>query len=108
MLRFLRERRLRARGLFPYWDGIRRRWGDPFAIYRLLASGEAKLPDLADAVDQGKEPETSQAIEIITKAFDVRRWDGRAGLIDNEILALIGQLDGYIDEVKKKRNIGLI
>ncbi len=107
MLGFLKERRLRARGLFPYWDGTRRRWGDPFAIYRLLASAEEKLPDLADAVDQGKEPETSRAIEIISRAFDVRRWDGRAGLIDNEILALIGNLDAYVEDVKKKRNAGL-
>lgn len=106
MFGLLKDRRLRARGLFPYWDGSRRRWADPFAVYRALASGDPKLPDIAEAVDEGKEPETGQAVDLICRAFDVGRWNGATGLTDTEILALIAQMDEFVEGAKKNSSPG--
>ena len=106
MISFLKDRRLRSRGLCPIFDGTQRKWVDPFVVYRGLASGPVKLPEIAEAVDAGKEPETTLAVQTIAAAFGVQRWNGNAGLTDTEILGLITQLDEYVDGAKKKRSPG--
>lgn len=107
---FFRFWRLRRRGLFLYFDGTRRRWGDPFAIYRALTNSEVDLEALAPEVDEQKEPATSQVLKVLCEAFDVQRWDDKThtGLTDNEILALIEQLDAFAEGAKKKRSPGPI
>ena len=110
LFRWLRKRRLRRRGLFPYFDGTRQRWGDPFTIYRDLTSSEVDIEALAPAVDEQKEPETTQVLDAFCKAFDVTRWDDKThtGLMDNEILGLIEELDSFAEDVKKKYSPGPI
>jgi len=105
---FLRARRNVARGLFPYHDGTRQRWGDPFTIYRKLASGKVSFSQISDAVDRQEEPETTQAIELISGAFGVQRWDDeqQTGLTDMEILELPHLLASYLDGVKKNTSTG--
>jgi hypothetical protein len=101
-------RRNRKRGLFPYWDGQRTRWGDPFKIERLLCQGELDLQTVAPFVDQQKEPETTQFLELVCKAFDVTRWDDKTatGLTDEEVISLPLQFANYTDTAKKKSGNG--
>ncbi len=105
---YLRARRNMNRGLFPYHDGVRQRWGDPFTIYRKLKSGDVDLEQISDAVDRQEEPQTTQAIRLICNAFDVTRWDDETGggLTDMEIQALPVQMARYLDDVKKNSNTG--
>jgi len=102
------ERGYRRRGLFPYSDGQRQRWADPFTVYRKLAAGDVTLETLAPALDEQKEPEMTQALDLICNAFAVQRWDDRTstGLTDWEILSLVDQLDQYVNGVKKNSSVG--
>lgn len=104
----LRARRNVSRGLFPFHDGTRQRWGDPDTIYRNLASGKVALSQIADAADRHEEPETTQAIELICGAFGVQRWDDRnqTGLTDLEVLDLPVLLARYLESVKKNTSTG--
>lgn len=108
-LAMLADRAKRKRGLFPYWDGERKRWADPFTIYRGLSASDVDLESMAPAIDEQKEPETTQAIDCICQAFDVSRWSDKTctGLTDWEILGLVEQLDNYVNGVKKKSSPGL-
>lgn len=105
---FLRARRNVSRGLFPYHDGTRQRWGDPFTIYRKLKSGDVDMGQIGDAVDRQEEPETTQAIELISGAFAVQRWsdESQTGLTDMEILTLPVLLGNYLEGVKKNTSTG--
>lgn len=104
----LRARRNVSRGLFPYHDGTRQRWGDPFTIYRKIKGGDVDLDHVQDAVNDQQEPETTQAIEMIAHAFSVQRWndESQTGLTDMEILALPVLMGQYLDGVKKNTSIG--
>ncbi len=104
----LRARRNVSRGLFPYHDGVRQRWGDPFTIYRRLKSGDVDLGQIGDAVDRQEEPETTQAIKLVCNAFDVTPWDDgtETGLTDMEILDLPKSMGDYLGGVKKNSNTG--
>jgi len=104
----LRARRNVSRGLFPYHDGTRQRWGDPFTIYRKLKSSDVDLGQIGDAVDRQEEPETTQALGLVTEAFGVQRWndEGQTGLTDLEILALPVLLGNYLEGVKKNTGTG--
>jgi hypothetical protein len=104
-----RRRRLRERALLRYWDGSIWRHGDPFAIWRkLINNADVNWEAVAPLVDTGQEPETTQAVQAICEAFDVRRWDEASGtgLTDWEITQLPGALDAYFDEQKKSISPG--
>lgn len=104
-----RYRRLRKRGLFPYFDGQKERWGDPFVIWRkLLHESSVDLENITPLVDEAKEPETTQFVEAVASAFGVKRWDAEmeTGLMDWEILDLIVGLDEFLAGLKKNSSPG--
>lgn len=103
--KYLRRRRLaRAGYLFRYFDGTAYRYEDPLKLYRAILHHPAGLFDLAPAVDQGKEPETSQFLAALCEIFSVRRYDAVSGegLLDGEILRLFEDFCTFLAEWKKK------
>ena len=114
MIRVLRDwwrrrRQEKRRLLLEYWDGQRTRKADPWYLYRaLLSQQEVDIVAVAPLVDQMQEPETSQVVGVIARAFQVHRWDPvtQTGLTDCEILNLMGDLDAYLLAVKKKFSVG--
>lgn len=103
------QRWQQQRLLFPYWDGQSVRYADPFRVWRELNSDKAvDLTTVGPLVDKQQEPETSQFLEAVCRVFDVERFDPKTcrGLTDPEILNLFGDLNDYLDYVKKKFNLG--
>lgn len=110
-LRNLLDRRQRRRGLFRYHDGRRWRYGDPFLIWRRLQNHEkCNLETMAPELDEGKEPESTIVLEAIAEVFGVQRWNDETctGLIDWELVALLSQLDEFLEGLKKNINPGPI
>ena len=104
------RRRNKKRLLFHFWDGEKIRRADPFRLWRDLQNDPTVELDAAiPASERGDEPETTQLIEAVAKAFGVERWNGEneTGLADWEILDLMGYLSVYLDELKKKYSPGL-
>ena len=102
-------RESRQRALFEYWDGCRQRRADPFLTWRrLFADPAVNLLDLLPLADQGKEPETTQVIEFLCRAFGVERYDERTGqgLTDWEVLRLLSQFHQYLEALKKNTSPG--
>ena len=107
---WLQQWRRRRSGIyFRYFDGQRVRYGDPLQLYRAFVHHPANLAVLAPAVDEQKEPETSQFLQAICEIFGLWRYDPVAGrgLTDAEILGVVDQFYRYLDEVKKKLGPGL-
>lgn len=103
--------RQRRPGFFQYFDGQRDRFGDPFAIWRAIASHPTvNFADAASAIDEGREPETTQAIVALCEIFGVTRWDEATGtgLTDWEVANLFGDFSDYLDALKKNTNSGPI
>ena len=100
---------LEARDIFEYHDGEKIRYGDPFAIWRgLTQDPEINLERISPDVDAGKEPETSQFLDLIRRVFGVQQFDEATGtgLTDWQTLALVNHLRAYTKVVKKNSNSG--
>lgn len=110
LLKWWRGRKvLKNRMLYPYWDGTKRRYGDPFKIWRELKNnGIVDLDAVAPLVDAGQEPETTKSVEAIAAAFQVRRWNEatKSGLTDWEVLALYWEMASFIEALKKNISPG--
>lgn len=105
--RWRQRRQQRERYLLRFWDGQRWRYGDPFAIWRALANHpEANLETMLELADAGQEPETTIVVGAICEAFGVRRWDGRRGLTDWQVLELPALLVELFETVKKNISPG--
>jgi hypothetical protein len=103
------RRRNRQRLLFAFWDGFQFRRVDPFRVWRDIQSDKTvDLESMSPLVDDGKEPETTLVVDVIARAFDIQRWDSKAGkgLTDWEVLNLFGDLSTYLLDIKKKSNPG--
>ena len=63
---------------------------------------------MAPELDEGKEPESTIVLETIAEVFGVDRWNDktRTGLIDWELVALLSQLDEFLEGLKKNINHG--
>ena len=100
---------LKRRGLLPFFDGTRQRWGDPFLLWRKIFTHP--LIDLnrhGAAADVGREPETSEYVQALTEIFGVARWDDRCkkGLTDWEVLDLVRKLSTHLMALKKNISPG--
>lgn len=107
---FLTARRLRNRGLFQWHDGTRKRFSDPFTLWRAILSHTGiNLSRNADAIDAGAEPECSDAIKGLCEVFGCNRWSDttKTGLLDREVLGLLSGLTDYIEALKKNGSPGL-
>jgi hypothetical protein len=104
-----RQWKRRQRGFFHYFDGTGDRWGDPFFIWRAIASHpKVNFSDITGAMDAGQEPETTDALNALCEVFGVQRWnpETQAGLSDWEIMNLLGDFSDYLDALKKNINSG--
>jgi hypothetical protein len=99
----------RQRLLFPYWDGSRKRLGDPLRIWRTITTDSTiDLEAMAPLVDLNREPATSLMLAAICRAFGVEKFDQdtNTGLTDWEILRLLWSLESYMLALKKNINPG--
>ena len=108
-----KRRRLKAMiasgAIFPYWDGEKTRYGDPFLIWRSLTQDEkVNLDRLLPEVDDAQNAAVQTAVDHVCKVFDVRRWDPatQSGLTDLEILNLLGSVLRWTAFVKKNSSPG--
>lgn len=95
--------------LFKYWDGHRQRAIDPFRVYREFRSDpQIDLATIGPQVDNWEEPATGLLLSAICRVFGVKRYDDDTGLglTDPELLNLFGDLNDYLEDVKKKYNLG--
>jgi hypothetical protein len=100
---------VQSRDIFEYHDGEKIRYGDPFAIWRGLTQDPViNLERISPDVDAGKEPETSQFLDLIRRVFGVTKFDEATGtgLTDWQTLALVNHLRSYTKVVKKNSNSG--
>jgi hypothetical protein len=105
------RRRNRHRLLFRFWDGEQERSADPYRLWRDLNNHpKINLEEIAPAIDEGREPETTTLIEAMAEVFGLKRFDSttKAGLTDWEVLNLLVELDEYLLALKKNINIGPI
>jgi hypothetical protein len=103
------ERWNQERLLFRYWDGTRARAIDPFRVYREIRSDKTvDLESIGPQVDAWEEPATGLMLDMICRVFGVKRYDDATGegLTDPELLNLFGDVNDYLDWVKKKHNPG--
>lgn len=110
-LRNFLDRRLHRRGLFRYHDGRHWRYGDPFLMWRRLHNhSKCNLETMAPELDDGNEPEASIVLDAICEVFGVQRWDeeSKTGLIDWELIGLLAQLNGFLNDLKKNTSPGQI
>lgn len=112
LLNWWRLRQLnKQRILLTIFDGKKIRKIDAYRVWReLIQNSGIDIKTIAPLVDKGQEPETSQWIDAIAKAFDVKKYDSETdtGLTDWEILSLMGELDNLMAFIKKKFNPGPI
>jgi hypothetical protein len=103
------ERWRKQRLLFRYWDGQEVRAIDPFRVYREIKNDKTiDLDTVGPMADRLEEPATTQLVELACRIFDIKRYDGKTddGLTDAEILNLFGDLNEYLDAIKKKCSPG--
>jgi hypothetical protein len=101
--RLMDWRRQRKRRLFRFHDGKRWRYADPIAASRALNTDKAvDLTTIFPALQQGREPETTQFLDAVCRAFGVHRFqpDG-SGMTDEELCDLFADLTAYLEDVKK-------
>jgi len=99
------------REIFKYHDGVRDRYGDPLAIARKLKTNQhGDIETLATLCDDFQEPEASQFIEVVRKAFGLPDWNDQdgSGLTDSEVVELFGKFADYIEGLKKNTSPGPI
>jgi hypothetical protein len=110
LTRWWRARRARGeRVLFEFFDGRSFRRADPWQVYRAITNDphfdfENHMP----FVLEGQEPESTHCLECVCRAFSVARFDGRWGLTDHELLALLDTFLVFCEDLKKKVNTGPI
>lgn len=105
-----RKRRLeRGRLLFRYYNGRSRVAADPMQLWRaLLNHPSLNLENAGAILDAGKEPESSELLQVLADIFGLVRFDPKtgAGLTDLEIVDVAGQFNEYMDIIKKKLSPG--
>lgn len=107
---WLERRRMRGRGLYGFWchDLQRWRWADPLQVYRRFEHHPRYNPERHLALaEHGAEPETSELLDIIADAFEVRRFDGHRGYTDAELFGLWGDFGDWLTGQKKSSSSGL-
>ena len=95
--------------LFRYFDGHKYCFADPYRVFRQIKEHKKfDLDAMADAIDQGDHEATELAVSTICEVFGVKRFEGSngAGLTDTEMVGLLSDLLGYLEEVKKKYDPG--
>lgn len=113
LFRWWRKRKLlKTGGLLRFYDGRRWRYGDPFAIWRVLQNQPTTMQVgyLEQFIPTGKEPECSQLIELTCQAFGATRFDPQTeqGLTDSEVIQLLFTFARYVADVKKNISPGPI
>lgn len=109
--RWRNRRRLAKRQLFPFHDGQRWRFIDPFRAWREIQNHptynfEVEMP----AVDAGEKQATDGCIDALCGVFGCEKWDEQTGrgLTDSEVLGVYLALIEYLDELKKSISPGPI
>ena len=107
---FLRRRARKARDLFAFFDGTRRRKIDPFAVQSGLELHPEFRYELLDFVEVGDADSTAITLRAICDVFGVEQWNPatESGLTQPELLQLFMQFDTYCAGLKKKYNFGPI
>lgn len=106
---WLERRRMRGRGLYGFWSPAEARWCwvDPLQAYRRFTANPAIVPERHfPMAERGIEPETSELLDAIADAFAVKRFDGRCGFTDAELLNLWGDFGAWLDAQKKTSSRG--
>jgi hypothetical protein len=109
MLRIYRRWRLKRSGaLFRYYNGRRIVWGDVLYLYRRILHHDPDIVSLLPAVDEQKEPETSEFLKAIEEIFGLRRFDPEtgSGLTESEIVVLFQRFLHHLEHLKKKVDHG--
>jgi len=102
-------RRAAAGAIFPYWDGAKVRYGDPFRIWRdLTQDPKVNLERLLPELDEGNRDAVETALAHVCAVFRVHRWHeaNRTGLTDLELLNLLGEVLRWTNFVKKNISPG--
>ena len=106
-----RNRRLERRAVFSYHDGQRKRYADPYVIYRRLTSDpEIDLVSVAAGYDAGDAEDTDAVVALTRKVFDLPPLDetNGEGLTSGEVLSLYFEYNAYLEQQKKSTDTGPI
>lgn len=99
-----RRRELRRRQIFTYHDGRRRRYVDPWPLWRAIWTHEKFDPRIhLDQARDGDKEATELTLDTIAECFDLARWDDTTGegLVEDEIVGVLFQLFDFMEELKK-------
>lgn len=90
------------RNIFQYWDGTRKRRGDPLDIQRKLDLHPEYRYDVHPALAQDGDPEAVEiCLDAIQVAFDLPAFDEAQGLTIDEKVNLLVAFGRFIEAVKK-------
>lgn len=93
--------------MFRFWDGTGWRSIDPWRTWRAVQNCKTfSFANQLFLVDAGEDQETNACIAALCEIFDVKQFDGTAGLTDWEILSLYLALSDYLDALKKNTSPG--
>ncbi len=104
------SRRDNRRNLFSFRDPStgRRRRIDPLQAFRAIETHPKYDEERLAFAAAGREPETSEFLEILAAAFRVQRFDGQNGLTDAELFRVFDEFSDWVEREKKTLNPGLI
>jgi hypothetical protein len=114
--------RLKERLIYRYWNGKRFVDADPlelqFALMgerledeaKIMAMDIEKVPidprsNVFDQALQGQLEAYKRVLNAIASIFAVDRFDGKHGLTDIELFALLGHFTTFMSQLKKKANV---
>ena len=90
--------------VFPYYDGERKRYADPFGVWRKLVNHpKFNMQEMTPLVEMGEEPETTICIEAVVEVFGIKRWNPvtHTGLTDMQVLIVLDRFDNFLGAIKK-------
>lgn len=92
----------KQRMIYKYRDGKTIRRGDPLVIYRALKNHQTfNYDEHLTAHDNGDDEATKACAQGTRDAFEIPLFDGKVGLTENELVALLKHFTLYVLDLKK-------
>lgn len=98
-----RQRQLAKRKFFRFHDGEKWHYVDPLRAFRELQNHpKLNVAEHLAFAQSAHEPEATLFFACFAEVMGAKRWNGREGLTDGELLRVFYDFDDYLEGVKKK------
>ena len=94
----------RRRLLFRYYNGEKWVAADALRLHRKVRREAEELQVLAQAFDEGRDPEADEFVERVAKIFGLKRYDPetKKGLTDSEVAMVFADFHQFLEDIRNR------